>query len=451
MSRVTEMPSMEHIERRKPSMYPGDDDHVFSKSFLAHRLSRESPTSVPNGYDNDETAAVVTERQPTYVGYIKTPADAILLLAACDLSDDSINPQIGPHPRRISHRLLDDERNALVRSGSIFVWDEREAGMRRWTDGRCWSASRVSGCFLTYRELEMRKKNSESTKEGPRNNLYKPDGLVKQSFSITTSSNRKLHVISYFRKNDVRMGLLRRVSEDPRIVGRGPNTWGVRVDKNEYGDLLMRENETLPEGMMHGMPSSKRLDTPAETYRGIKRAPSEVDSDSDIPSMNHVTSRSFDVYQREGDYFTCGNTLYYSDEIPFKRYRYESQYNLPYCYRRSWTPRWGNSPVSAPASPMAMSYHPTVAPYSKTQSPICQSPTCYYPRTIPCRAQPPICPTDAEQDSLEALASLRSSANASRLAPMPPIEDYNPSRYRSRVAPVSITDRFALKKLSVPI
>ena len=71
------MPSMEHIERRKPSMYPGDVDHVFSKSFLAHRLSRESPTSVPNGYDNDETAAVVTERQPTYVGYIKTPADAI--------------------------------------------------------------------------------------------------------------------------------------------------------------------------------------------------------------------------------------------------------------------------------------------------------------------------------------------------------------------------------------
>ena len=57
------MPSMEHIERRKPSMYPGDVDHVFSKSFLAHRLSRESPTSVPNGYDNDETSAISRHQQ----------------------------------------------------------------------------------------------------------------------------------------------------------------------------------------------------------------------------------------------------------------------------------------------------------------------------------------------------------------------------------------------------
>lgn len=26
--------------------------------------------------------------------------------------------------------------------------------MRRWTDGKSWSASRVSGSFLTYREME---------------------------------------------------------------------------------------------------------------------------------------------------------------------------------------------------------------------------------------------------------------------------------------------------------
>lgn len=99
------------------------------------------------------------EQRPTYVGLIKTPADAVILLAACDLPTPTTKvPQEFIPPRRITRRLLDDERAMLIDSGSVFVWDESEAGMRRWTDGRCWSASRVSGSFLTYRELEVRKK-----------------------------------------------------------------------------------------------------------------------------------------------------------------------------------------------------------------------------------------------------------------------------------------------------
>ena len=98
-----------------------------------------------------ETAA--TSQRPTYIGFIKTTEDAIKLLAATDLPDNSPNSP----PRRIQRRLLDNERVSLIRSGSVFVWDENEAAMRRWTDGRCWSASRVSGCFLTYRELHVRK------------------------------------------------------------------------------------------------------------------------------------------------------------------------------------------------------------------------------------------------------------------------------------------------------
>lgn len=99
------------------------------------------------------------EQRPTYIGLIKTPADAVILLSACDLPTPATPmPQEFIPPRRITRRLLDDERAVLIDSGSVFVWDEGEAGMRRWTDGRCWSASRVSGSFLTYRELEVRKK-----------------------------------------------------------------------------------------------------------------------------------------------------------------------------------------------------------------------------------------------------------------------------------------------------
>ncbi|KAL2313173.1 cAMP-independent regulatory protein pac2 [Schizosaccharomyces pombe] len=163
----------------------------------------------------------------TYTGIIKTPLDAIILFEAC---------RIGLLPR-VQRRLSDHERS-LIRAGSVFVWDEREAGMRRWTDGKSWSASRVSGSFLTYREMEGKRKpyhhglstdgslkrspsadttgnsslNAYSNEDSGAASLsdeesvddenlrglhYKPNGLIKQSFSITTSLNHKLHLISY--------------------------------------------------------------------------------------------------------------------------------------------------------------------------------------------------------------------------------------------------------------
>lgn len=148
----------------------------------------------------------------TYYGHVRTPADAIKLFEAC---------RLGLLPR-VQRRLSEKERQS-IKSGSVFVWDEREAGMRRWTDGKSWSASRVSGSFLTYREMEGKRgggqfvlplarrvggKTPESGRgsdedqdmdgEGPDGYRYKPDGLMKQSFSITTSTGQHLHLISYY-------------------------------------------------------------------------------------------------------------------------------------------------------------------------------------------------------------------------------------------------------------
>ncbi|CAD6919178.1 unnamed protein product [Tilletia controversa] len=194
-----------------------------------------------------ESADPQALQHPTYIGYIKTAVDAILLLTACDYTislgpnhpsnnpDSASSPSSSkeladdglPRPRRVTRRLLDGERASLIHSGSIFVWDEKEAGMRRWTDGRCWSASRVSGCFLTYRELEGKKKTPAQAAliaaqtgkptTGGTSNTYKIDGLIKQSFSITTLSGRKLHIISYFTKRDVRESRLRKIHEDPHF------------------------------------------------------------------------------------------------------------------------------------------------------------------------------------------------------------------------------------------
>ncbi|KAK5630191.1 hypothetical protein RRF57_005906 [Xylaria bambusicola] len=142
----------------------------------------------------------------TYKGVVRTPADAIKLFEAC---------RLGLLPR-VQRRLSEKERQS-IKSGSVFVWDEREAGMRRWTDGKSWSASRVSGSFLTYREMEGKRgsgfgttrrhpgrspdsgRQSDDDQDGePEGYRYKTDGLMKQSFSITTSNGQHLHLISYY-------------------------------------------------------------------------------------------------------------------------------------------------------------------------------------------------------------------------------------------------------------
>nr|CEG04257.1 unnamed protein product [Fusarium clavum] len=164
----------------------------------------------------------------TYHGYVRTPADAIRLFEAC---------RLGILPR-VQRRLSEKERQS-IRSGSVFVWDEREAGMRRWTDGKSWSASRVSGSFLTYREMEGKRGGGFSTNRRgggktpdsgrgsdedqddgePEGYRYKADGLMKQSFSITTSSGQHLHLISYYSRPQPGQPELQQPTNDPALRG----------------------------------------------------------------------------------------------------------------------------------------------------------------------------------------------------------------------------------------
>ncbi|KAM7220720.1 Gti1/Pac2 family domain containing protein [Rhypophila decipiens] len=163
----------------------------------------------------------------TYHGSVKTPADAIKLFEAC---------RIGMLPR-VQRRLSEKERG-LITSGSVFVWDEKEAGMRRWTDGKSWSASRVSGSFLTYREMEGKRSSGfgggrrtagrspdsargdsdENQDDGgepePEGYRYKQDGLMKQSYSLTTTQGQHLHLISYYRRSDT---TLTEPTKDPNL------------------------------------------------------------------------------------------------------------------------------------------------------------------------------------------------------------------------------------------
>ena len=179
----------------------------------------------------------------TYNGHVRTPADAIILFEAC---------RIGLLPR-VQRRLSEKERQS-IKSGSVFVWDEREAGMRRWTDGKSWSASRVSGSFLTYREMEGKRGGSSYDKNanrdgvqgnegdsdgGPDGYRYKPDGLMKQSFSITTNNGQHLHLISYFSRASATTQNLIQPTNDPQLRH-------IRPEKGMYPESTVNEQSTIP-------------------------------------------------------------------------------------------------------------------------------------------------------------------------------------------------------------
>lgn len=143
--------------------------------------------------------------------------------------------------------------------------------MRRWTDGKSWSASRVSGSFLTYREMEGKRGGNnlsqpapkrasgkspdgsatgDSEGEGPDGYRYKPDGLMKQSFSITTSSSQHLHLISYYTRSNSQP--LTQPSTDPSLRH-------IRPPKNMYPESTVNETPAVPavtRGPMPGSPYS---------------------------------------------------------------------------------------------------------------------------------------------------------------------------------------------------
>ncbi|KAJ3086291.1 hypothetical protein HK102_013320 [Quaeritorhiza haematococci] len=136
----------------------------------------------------------------TFYGYLSTPHDALLLFEACRLG----------RLQRIRRRLSESERNAYVRSGAVFVWDEEESGIKRWTDGRHWSPSRINGSFLVYREVEPRRAKIDLHTESANTVEYIPKegGLIKKAISITIYNNKKQHLVSYYTREDVNNGLL---------------------------------------------------------------------------------------------------------------------------------------------------------------------------------------------------------------------------------------------------
>ncbi|KAJ2402237.1 Gluconate transport-inducing protein [Coemansia sp. RSA 2559] len=182
----------------------------------------------------------------TYHGFIDTARDALLIFEAC-------NAGLLP---RVQRRFSDRERQT-IRSGAVYVWDEEETGMRRWTDGRTWSPSRVHGCFLIYYELEGRRhqfvskpgsagtrgsRGSRSAGQGssssrhapydpaPPSIMQKEQGLIKKALSLCTNDKRKMHLVCYYSREDVEASCLTSPTNDPMFKG-------IEVYEDRYPEI----------------------------------------------------------------------------------------------------------------------------------------------------------------------------------------------------------------------
>ncbi|KAJ3216233.1 hypothetical protein HK099_005943 [Clydaea vesicula] len=120
----------------------------------------------------------------------------------------------------VQRRMSEEERIINIKSGNVFVWDEAESGIKRWTDGRSWSPSRSSGQFLVYKETEPRQRavsvisdghsdSGQTANSSPNANaaagsefVVKEDGLIKKTIKVETTLGRRQHLISYFTKSD---------------------------------------------------------------------------------------------------------------------------------------------------------------------------------------------------------------------------------------------------------
>lgn len=94
---------------------------------------------------------------------------------------------------RVKTRLGESERN-MIRPGSVFVYEEEESGILRWTDGKLWSSSKIHGrCLIYYEQMEVDADESL-------------DGMCSDSSSLENILQEARRAISDTSKNSDKIG-----------------------------------------------------------------------------------------------------------------------------------------------------------------------------------------------------------------------------------------------------
>ncbi|KAN0123710.1 Gti1/Pac2 family domain containing protein [Russula decolorans] len=221
--------------------------------------------------------------------------------------------------RPVTRRLNEVERSMYITSGAIFVWEESDddLGLKRWTDGRVWSQSRMREPYLFYDERlpsdEARTTDHPTRSSGnfrfvdgiarsgpisPALSHYDrsehhPLGLVKQAYSAWVLENqevkpRKWHLTAYFTYADLPQ--IPTIDQDPMLC-----SMVVPVGVYRSGKARSRNSDA---GIGTSPPSSPSLYAPGPTGPSVPSQTSAsvtAGSSTALPSLQMaVTPQPFD-------------------------------------------------------------------------------------------------------------------------------------------------------------
>ena len=231
-------------------------------------------------YPMPSNLASETTPRETWHGFIHTTWDAILIVEACLLG--------GLH--HLPRRPHDRERQGLIQSGAVFVYERNASGITRFTDGRKWGPSRGRDNFLIYREemddykatdrsLKRKSRSDEDESAAvhskqPRDEIiralygalhddavspgqYKPGGLMKKTISVTWN-NVVHHVVSYYDPADVLARRLTRPKFDPYITELVSRNGGPRQFEGKGWKCSIHEGDNLDLGCPYPLSSGNQ-------------------------------------------------------------------------------------------------------------------------------------------------------------------------------------------------
>lgn len=189
---------------------------------------------------------------------------------------------------KVTRRLREEERG-LIRSGQVFVFDEQESGIKRWTDGLLWSPSRILWNFLVSKAVYMRLKSTLT--------------LCIPSLKVYRQIDKKLHEVKGAKAAAAATAAPAPPAPEPYhpyALGVGPSTSSVTLSpappsasrKNRSSSNASRpkaSSSQQPDGSAAAGPSRIKSDgSISETV--LSWASNSADPDAQLTSHEYVTS-----------------------------------------------------------------------------------------------------------------------------------------------------------------
>ena len=291
---------------------------------------------------------------PTWRGHIETTKDALIVFQAC--FDGLLH--------HCSRRPHDRERNSLIVSGNVFVYEEATSGIKRWTDGIPWSPSRILTNFLIYRQLNSPFPPGEKKRATKRSARPSRPG---EPYSTPTSSTSTPIADSHktFTPDSPETPTLSAKREDGESPEKDANRGlvGSLVDSYEFkeGGLLKKTMTVTVRNVQHHLVSYYSLDDAKynlKTPRDDARIKDIVISDPLIkqpkfkfPNLDDAGDGSFESL----DGGAGGYPTYY-------QHPHGGGYATHYGYPYATSMGYGHAGVYAPSHPPTSAAYSSMAP-----------------------------------------------------------------------------------------